>query len=73
MKYVYSAVFYVANEGGYIVEFPDVQGAVTQGETLFEALEMAEDVLSLILVEWEDFKAGKVKPPLKNRIVCHFS
>ena len=46
MKYVYPAIFYAAKEGGYVVEFPDVQGAVTQGDTLYEAMEMAEDALA---------------------------
>ena len=69
MQYVYPAVFYAANEGGYYVEFPDVQGAVTQGETLFEAMEMAEDALNGMLVMWEDHKAGRDKLPMTNRIV----
>ena len=69
MKYVYPAVFYTAIEGGYTVEFPDVQGAITQGKTLFETLEMAEDVLCGMLVMWEDFKAGLSELPMKNRIV----
>ena len=66
MQYVYPAVFYAANEGGYYVEFPDVQGAVTQGETLFEAMEMAEDALNGMLAAWEVHKAnGEV---LNNKI-----
>lgn len=69
MKYVYPAVFYMANEGGYVVEFPDVQGALTQGETLFEAMEMAEDALCGMLVMWEDFQAGRSELPMTNRIV----
>lgn len=59
MKYVYPAIFYKAVEGGYYIDFPDVEGATTQGETLFEALEMAEDALAGMLVMYEDFKAGK--------------
>ena len=69
MKYVYPAIFFVAKEGGYVVEFPDVEGAVTQGETLFEALEMAEDALCGMLVSWENFKAGQDQFPMRNRIV----
>ena len=69
MKYVYPAVFYRAIEGGYCIEFPDVEGAITQGETLYEALEMAEDSLAGMLVCWEDFKAGKSDLPMNNRIV----
>lgn len=69
MKYVYPAVFYAAKEGGYTVEFPDVQGAATQGDTLYEAMEMAEDALAGMLVCYEDSKAGKLSPPMTNRIV----
>ena len=68
MKYVYPAIFYAAKEGGYVVEFPDVQGAVTQGDTLYEAMEMAEDALAGMLVCYEDSKAGKLQPPMTNRV-----
>ena len=69
MKYVYPAIFYRAIEGGYFIDFPDVEGAFTQAETLYEALEMAEDSLTGMLICWEDFKSGKSKLPMKNRIV----
>lgn len=69
MKYVYPAIFYRAKEGGYCIEFPDVDGAATCAETLYEALEMAEDALNGIMVMWEDFKADKSKLPMNNRIV----
>lgn len=69
MKYVYPAVFYRAIEGGYCIDFPDVSGAATQAETLYEALEMAEDALAGMLTMYEDFKAGKSDLPMNNRIV----
>lgn len=53
MKLIYPAVFY-KGEGGYTVEFPDLPGCVTQGETLEEAMEMAIDAASgwiLIMIE----------------------
>ena len=68
MKYVYPAIFCAEEEGGYSVEFPNVPGAITQGETLFEALEMAEDALAIVLCAWEDSKSGKRNPPIKNQI-----
>ena len=52
MKYVYPAVFHCTIEGGYYIDFPDVAGAITQAETLYEALEMAEDALAGMLVCW---------------------
>lgn len=69
MKYVYPAIFYKAIDGGYCIEFPDVEGAVTQADTIYEAIEMAEDSLVGMLVCYEDFKAGKSKLPMNNRIV----
>ena len=75
MKYVYPAVFYCAKEGGYCIDFPDVSGAFTQAETLYEAIEMAEDALAGMLTMYEDFKAGTLTDPngnkleIKNRVV----
>ena len=69
MKYVYPAVFYKAVEGGYFIDFPDVEGAFTQAENLFEALERAEDALNAMLMTYEDFKAGRSDLLMKNRIV----
>lgn len=42
MKLFYPAKF-IANGHGYTVEFPDLIGCVTQGDSLEEAFEMAED------------------------------
>ncbi len=42
---VYYARVQRAQEGGYLVEFPGIQGAATQGETIDEALGMAADCL----------------------------
>ena len=61
MQYVYPAIFYVEKEGGYVVEFPDVKGALTQGKTLFDAMEMAEDSLAGMLVCLED-SGDKIAP-----------
>lgn len=38
----------VAEEGGYVVTAPFVQGLVTQGDTLEEAFEMAYDLAALL-------------------------
>lgn len=46
----YYAIFHPANNGGYWVSFPDAESASTQGDTLDEALEMATDALSAMLV-----------------------
>lgn len=56
MKLVYPALFSPWEEGdGYTVEFPDLPGCVTEGETLAQAIEMAQDAASgWILGELED-------------------
>ena len=43
MKLIYAAVFENCEEGGYSVSFPDLPGCFTEGDTLQEALEMAEE------------------------------
>ena len=34
MKYVYPAVFHAEPEGGYTIFFPDIEGCLSQGETI---------------------------------------
>lgn len=59
MKMVYPAIFYLEEQGGYSVIVPDLLGCNTQGETLQEAIEMAQDAaLGWLLTaaeEKEDF------------------
>lgn len=43
MKLPYRIVFYPAEEGGYVVEIPDLPGCLSQGETLEEAMQMIQD------------------------------
>lgn len=55
MKLVYPACFYKEEDGGYSVEIPDLLGCCTQGNTLEEALELAQDAaLGWILTAIED-------------------
>lgn len=42
MKLVYPAIFY-KEDVGYSVEVPDLKGCITQGDTLEEAIQMAQD------------------------------
>lgn len=61
MKYIYPAVF--TKDGDfYIVKFPDIEGCYTQGETLSEAFEMAEDALCLMLYDYEE-EGKKIPEP----------
>jgi predicted RNase H-like HicB family nuclease len=48
-EYSYTAVFELAEEGGYVVSFPAIPGLATQGETLDEARTMAADCLRAYL------------------------
>lgn len=59
MKYIFPAVFTPAEEGGYLVNFPDIMdhtsyACMTEGNTLEEALDMASDVLNLTLWSMEE-------------------
>lgn len=56
MKLVYPACFYPCEEGGFTVDFPDLLGCVTEGDSLVEAIDMAVEAASgwlLYLVEDE--------------------
>ncbi|MBQ6672693.1 MAG: type II toxin-antitoxin system HicB family antitoxin [Spirochaetales bacterium] len=54
MRYVFPAVFEQAEEGGFNVRIPDVPGCFTQGDTLAEAIYMAQDALAMMIVYYED-------------------
>lgn len=48
-KYVYSAVFTKEESGLYAVDFPDIAGCHTSGDNILDAVEMAQDALSMML------------------------
>lgn len=57
MKLIYPAILtpFSDGSGGYVVEFPDLLGCVTEGKNLVEAIEMGIDAASgWILDELED-------------------
>ena len=62
MKYVYPAVFHPEEEGGFCVYFPDIKRGATQGETVAECIEMAEDFLCLSLYNMEEEKQATPAP-----------
>ena len=66
MKLIYPAVFkpFSDGSGGYVVEFPDLSGCVTEGKDLEQAIEMGIDAASgWILGELED---GEKIPPASS-------
>jgi len=55
VRLTYAAVLLPDSDGGYVVEVPAIQGCVTRGQTLAEALLMAEDAIrGCLLVLQED-------------------
>ena len=54
-KYIYPAMFQKFSDGeGFAVTFPDLPGAITEGDTLEQALYMAQDCLGGFLWAMED-------------------
>lgn len=68
----YPVIVTAAPEGGYVIEFPDLPGCLTQGETLVEAAQMAEDARrNWIRVALEDGMAiplpSRSSPPRRSK------
>ena len=62
----YPAVFEAAEEGGFVVTFPDVYQAITQGDDEKEAVEMAEDALVTMFAHL--IREGKtIHPPTSRK------
>ena len=57
---VYLAIFHKSIEGGYVVVFPDFDYGATEGKTLEEAIEMAEDYVGTWL--YDDFVNSREMP-----------
>lgn len=70
MKYIYPAVFTPETDGGYLVDFPDIPNCFTDGDTLEEAFENAEDALALTLWGMEEEKSEIVPPTSVDKIVA---
>ena len=48
-KLFYPAIFHIAEEGGFWVEFPDMPECMTQGDDMAQAYEMAVEALGLAI------------------------
>lgn len=68
MKYHFPAIFHAEKEGGYSIFFPDIEGCYSQGETIQECCEMAEDALNLMLWEMEEDKKSIPAPTPLNAV-----
>jgi antitoxin HicB len=60
----YLALFEPAEEGGFVVTFPDFDWGVTQGDTEEEATEMAVDALEMIVAD--DVEKGLPLPRMSK-------
>ena len=49
MKHYYPAIFETAQEGGYTVTVPDIDGCFTEGDTLETAMWMVQDAIGCLL------------------------
>ncbi len=61
----YAATFHRESDGGYVVHFPDFTYGVTQGDSLPESLDMAQDLLICLIEDYID--RGVALPRPKNR------
>lgn len=61
-KLFYPAVFHPEADGGYSVDFPDLLGCVTEGDTLADAVKMAEDALGIYLYSLKEDKKAAPTP-----------
>ncbi len=52
-KYAYPAIFTPEEDGSYSINFPDLEGCYTCGDSLEDGIEMAEDALALVLFGYE--------------------
>lgn len=53
MKYVYPVIF-TQEDGHYIIHFPDFPNIFSEGDSLADAMDMAEDALNLWLWDAEE-------------------
>lgn len=65
-KLIYPVTF--EQDGDYIfVQFPDVEGAFTQGDDIQQAYEKAEEVLGVVLADQTEFpKASDISDIIKK-------
>lgn len=61
-KYLYPAIFTEEENGLYDVYFPDIPDCYTSGDSLMDALNMAEDVLAFTLYSYERDKRDIPEP-----------
>lgn len=73
MTSIYTAVLTPLKSGGYAIRVPDVNGCVTTGRDLADALENAQDALCGCLCTLEDNDIELPVPTAPERIECDHS
>lgn len=68
MKYLFPAIFTPEKKDMYSVRFPDIEGCYTCGDSLSDAVNMAEDVLCLMLYDMENSNIDIPEPSNINDI-----
>jgi antitoxin HicB len=66
-SYVYCAEFERGARRGYVVSFPDIPEAITQGRDLADARAMAEEALGLVLLTYLERAMPLPKPRARGR------
>lgn len=66
-SYVYRGEFERGARRGYVVSFPDVPEAITQGRDMADARTMAEEALGLVLLTYLERGMPLPKPRAKGR------
>lgn len=62
MLKVYPAIFSQDEREGFYIQFPDIKGNGTQGQSLIDGLEMASDYLGIMLVDYIEHDIPLPKP-----------
>ena len=68
MSYIYPAKFCSNNDGSYTIIYPDLQGCISEGKDLENAMIMAQSALSQWLEYLESEKQEIPKPSIINNI-----
>lgn len=68
MKYYYTAVLTPQKNGSVFASVPDLDGCVTSGKNLNDALDMITDAASVWLVSNEDHNQPVIKPSLQSEL-----
>lgn len=66
MKNVFYPAVFHPEEVGFSVTVPDIAGCFTQGDTMDEAIEMAQDAIGLLLEDVKEYPAASAPSAIKT-------